>query len=82
MQVVLEDSERSVLIEPVCFPFRLEQIDGRVTISPDKHVTLENVRPGHGQLELITQGGWQPLAGGGWELRLQGLHVDRLTPKS
>jgi hypothetical protein len=80
VQVVLEDSERSVLIEPICFPFRLEQIDGRVVVSPDKHVTLENVRAQHGQLELITQGGWQPLAGGGWELRLQGLHVDRLTP--
>lgn len=80
VNVVLEDHERSVLIEPTFFPFRLEQIGGRVTVSPDKQVTLENVRARHGQMELITQGSWHPLISGGWEFRLQGLHVDRLTP--
>ena len=80
VEIVIEDHERSVLMEPTFFPFRLEQIGGRVAVSADKRVTLENVRARHGQMEIITQGGWQPLVSGGWEFRLQGLHVDRLTP--
>ncbi len=80
VDVELRPRERSVSVEPLPFPLRLDQVDGVVRIV-DGHVSLHDLRGVHGRLECFAKsGGWQPTEGG-WHMSLSGLDVDRLDPQ-
>lgn len=67
-----------VSIEPVCFPYRLENLQGKIVVV-DNRVSLVGVRAEHGQTVFETDGSWAPNSQGGWQLQFERLHVDRLT---
>ncbi|QDU87338.1 hypothetical protein Pla175_06970 [Pirellulimonas nuda] len=70
--------ERSVAIEPACFPFRLEQLDGTFVYS-DGHVQATGMRGLHGRTTVQSNALWSPAPGRGWRLVIDKLFVDRLT---
>ena len=78
VEVVLEPHERSVSIDPVAFPYRLEEIDGQAVLT-DGRVDMRNISARHGRATyLASQASWQA-TGGGWQFVLSGLSADRLT---
>ncbi len=70
--------ERSVAIEPACFPFRLEQLDGTFVYS-DGHVQATGMRGLHGRTIVESNALWSPAPGRGWRMVIDKLSVDRLT---
>lgn len=67
-----------VSIEPVCFPYRLENVQGKIVVV-DNRVSMVGLRAEHGQTVFETDGSWTPNSQGGWQLQFERLHVDRLT---
>ncbi len=64
-------------IEPVAFPYRMRLLDGSIHYH-EGHVDLENIHAAHRNTVLHTGGSCDIFPDGGWELRLQGLTVDRM----
>ncbi|WP_442484697.1 hypothetical protein [Aeoliella sp. SH292] len=69
---------QTVSIEPACFPYRLDNLTGKIEVVGPK-VTLTDLRAEHGQTLFETDGVWVPNLQGGWQLQFDGLHVDRLV---
>src|SRR5690606_30069843 len=69
---------QTVSIEPTCFPYRLDNLTGRIEVV-GQQVTLTGVRAEHGQTLFETDGMWVPNGQGGWQLQFDRLHVDRLV---
>jgi hypothetical protein len=68
-----------VSIEPISFPYRLEQIEGVGTYKPGR-IDFQNVVARHDRaVYSAANGTWQPTPGG-WQLSLGGVNADRLTP--
>ncbi|MEX2091584.1 MAG: AsmA-like C-terminal region-containing protein [Pirellulales bacterium] len=78
IQVELQPHEQSVSVEPVCFPYRFEQVDGRAIVT-DGRVDLQQLKGVHGRSVFTAQGVWQAAPGGGWQLVLSNLNADRLA---
>ncbi len=66
-------------LEPVHFPYRLDKIQG-VLLYRDGQVTVQNAKAEHGTVKFASQvqGDFQP--DGRWQVRLEGLTIDRLRP--
>jgi AsmA-like C-terminal region len=64
-------------IEPIAFPYRLENFRGTIYYQEGK-VRLENVTARHGQTSISTEGGCDFAADGGFRLMLANVAVDRL----
>jgi hypothetical protein len=79
IEAVFQPRDRSVSIEPLTFPYRLEQIEGVATYNAGR-IDVQNVIARHDRAVYSAAAGtWLP-APGGWQLQLSGLNVDRLTP--
>lgn len=68
----------TVSIEPKVFPYRLENIEGRM-LYRNGHVDLERFRARHGQAEMSATGYCEFPQEGGWHFHLDGVSVDRLV---
>lgn len=68
---------KSVSVEPVFFPYRIEQLQGTFRLA-NETVTFNGVRAMHGRTRMAASGGWTPTKEGGWRFDLTQLHVDRL----
>ena len=64
-------------LEPVCFPYRLENVQGVFTYGSGR-VTFERCSAWHGPVKVACNGTCSFLPKGGWQLRLDRLSVDRL----
>lgn len=71
-------NQRSVSIQPTCFPLRLEKLDGRFVFSGG-NVQVTGLRGVHGQTAVAADALWSPAPGRGWRLVLDKIFVDRLT---
>jgi hypothetical protein len=81
IEVTLWPHERNLSIQPLKFPYRLEQIDGIAKFQAER-VELANLRAVHGRVDCsAAAGAWQPTADGGWQLDFRGVNVDRLVPE-
>lgn len=78
IRVEVEPHQQSVSIEPVFFPYRFEQVDGRAIVT-DGRVELHQLRGVHSRTLFTANGLWQASSGGGWQLELNGLNADRLV---
>jgi hypothetical protein len=80
IELTLEPCERSVSIQPLKFPYRLEEVDGVAQFQADR-VDIANLRAVHDRVECSAAAGtWQPTADGGWQLDLRGVNIDRVAP--
>ena len=79
ISLTVKPHQRTVSIEPVFFPYRLDQLDG-VIVYRNGIVTLTDIRAMHGRTSLSAAGVWSPTSLGGWRLVLEKLSIDRLTP--
>ena len=68
----------SVSIEPVHFPYRLENARG-VFVFSDGRVTIDNFKAEHGRATVTAHGVGSLLPSGGWGLHLEHFHWDRLV---
>jgi hypothetical protein len=80
IEVTLEPCERSVSIQPLAFPYRLEQVEGDARLQ-DGRVDLSSLRAVHDRVECSASSGtWQSTGDGGWQLDLRGVNADRIAP--
>ena len=78
--VALTPHERSVSIQPLKFPYRLEQVDGRASFQAGR-VELSNLSGQHGRTAFSAASGtWHAMPDGGWQMLFKGFNADRLTP--
>ncbi len=64
-------------IEPVAFPYRMRLLGGQVEYQ-DGHAKLHRMRAVHRNTEISTGGFCDIDSQGNWQLRLEGLRVDRI----
>ncbi|HVC92511.1 MAG TPA: AsmA-like C-terminal region-containing protein, partial [Pirellulales bacterium] len=74
-----EAANQLVSIEPSYFPYRLEKLQGEFTYQ-DGGVKLHRVRAEHRGTKLEAAGECRIEPLGGWRLRFDRLHIDRLRP--
>lgn len=74
-----ESTNQLASIEPIYFPYRLEKLQGEFTYQ-NGSVQLHRVRAEHRGTKLEAAGECSIDSLGGWRLRLNRLHVDRLRP--
>jgi hypothetical protein len=67
----------SVSIEPVCFPYRLEAVRGRLEYR-DGHAALRGLRARHGESRFAGHGECSLSPDGSWRLELRDLAADGL----
>ncbi|NOZ40208.1 MAG: hypothetical protein GXP24_08280 [Planctomycetes bacterium] len=80
ISVVVHPLKASTTIQPKFFPYLMEQIEGSVSYQDGK-VQLSNMRASHGQTEIRTNGDGHFREDGSWNVRLEGLAVDRLMAR-
>lgn len=78
IRVQLSPYEQTVSVDPVCFPYRFEQVGGTATVT-DGRVDLAQLKGIHGQSLYTASGLWLAAPGGGWQLTLNNLNADRVT---
>ena len=79
VEVVLRPRERTVSIEPLRFPYRLNEVEGTATYRRGQ-VNLQHIVAKHARSVYSAESGiWQVGAGGGWQCSLTNLNVDRLS---
>ncbi len=71
------ETNDSLSITPVAFPYRFDGLSGAVTIR-DGRVQMENIRGHHNDVRVLTGGHATTAADGSWTLAFEGLVVDRL----
>ncbi len=80
ISVVVHPLKESTTIEPKFFPYRMGQIEGSISYQ-DGIIQLANMRASHGQTEIRTNGDGYFREDGSWNVRLEGLAVDRLMAR-
>ncbi|MEQ8849786.1 AsmA-like C-terminal region-containing protein [Botrimarina sp.] len=82
IHLTVRPHERSVAIHPPLseteYRYRLERLDGRFEWT-DGRATIRGARAEHGRTSFATDGRWSENPGGGWTLKLENLHADRLV---
>jgi hypothetical protein len=73
-----EPVDNTLSIEPVQFPYRLENCRG-VYVYSDGHVSVEGFTAQHGRATLTARGVGDLLPAGGWTLHLEHFNWDRLV---
>lgn len=73
---------RSISIEPILFPLRIDQVVGKVRYHNGR-ISLMNVEARHGSMRIVCSGEATPLRGGGWQATFSDLLAERvnLTPE-
>jgi hypothetical protein len=80
VEVTLKPCERSVSIEPVRFPYRLQQLEGEAIFQQGR-VELRNVSATHDRVACsAAHVTGVPTPDGGWRIALNDFNVDRLAP--
>jgi hypothetical protein len=74
-----EPHVKSVSIEPVQFPYRLDNFQGAL-VYRDGCVTLEGCKADHGAVRVGFQGDCNFQPDGQWNMRFTGLTIDKLRP--
>jgi len=69
---------RSVAIHPTWFPYPLGDVTGQL-VYDNGQMRLHSLRARHGVVQLVTGGVCQWDRQGAWQLRLEGLSVDRMV---
>lgn len=64
-------------IEPTCFPYRLEKLNGAVAFQ-EGYIQIERLRAVHDRTQIVTSGDVHATPEGNWQLSLKELTVDRL----
>jgi hypothetical protein len=64
-------------IEPRSLPYRLEQLEGRLVLQ-QQQVHIERLSGRHGRTQVVAQGIGSNTPGGGWQVHLRQLAIDRL----
>jgi len=77
LTVLADPQPETASIEPKAFPYRMEQIRGRL-VYRDGHVSFDRVWAKHGQVQLSCNGSCEFLSDGSWRLHLGDVAVDRL----
>ncbi len=75
--VCAEPRSETCSLEPVRFPYRLENVQGVFTYDSGR-VTFERCSAWHGPVKMACNGACSFQPDGGWQLRLERLSVDRL----
>ncbi len=78
MRLEVQPLPQVVSIEPKCFPYRLDNLQGTIVVD-NQQVTLAGLRAEHGATIFETRGSWTPNNRGGWTLQFDDLTVDRLS---
>ena len=80
VRITAQPQRRSVSIEPsfLPYPYRLDQIEGNFAYA-NHQLTMTDVRARHGRIDFATQGQWQELADGGWQLNFTKFNADHLS---
>jgi hypothetical protein len=80
IELSLRPNNRSVSIQLVKFPYRLEHIEGLARYRPGR-VELTNVLACHDrEVFSAASGVWNAMPNGGWQLALDGCNADRIAP--
>ncbi len=80
VQIEIRPCGRSVSLNLVKFPYRLEEIQGEATYNPGR-VEFRNLIAKHNlETYSIERGAWNATGDGGWQVLLTSCNVDRLSP--
>ncbi|GAB4130912.1 AsmA-like C-terminal region-containing protein [Thermopirellula anaerolimosa] len=71
-------SDARTALEPVAFPYRLENLQGTLRFE-NGAVSVENLRGRHGNCSFQARAFCETNPGGAWRLRLEDLWIDRLV---
>jgi len=80
IRVEISPCPESALVKPTFFDYLMDNVEGKITYH-DGEVRLENVRSTHDRTAIRTSGQGFFGPDGGWQLRLVGLTIDRVTPR-
>jgi hypothetical protein len=79
IEVTLQPREKSVSIEPIMFPYRLEQVAGQVVYQRGR-AELHNIVALHDRTVYSAESGvWQATPDRSWQISLSKLNADRLV---
>ena len=78
LTVELEPVGRTVSIEPVPFPYRLESLEGKL-VYRNGHAQWQELRAVHGPARIQTQGTAEALPGDGWRLQFSRFVAEQVT---
>lgn len=79
IEVALRPRGKTVSIEPLMFPYRLEQLDGTVVYQRG-HVDCQKITAVHDRTVYTAESCvWQAAADGGWQLELSNVIADRFA---
>ncbi len=80
INVAIHPLKESTTIQPKFFPYLMEQIEGSISYQNGK-LQLSQLRASHGRTTMRTNGDGEFRDDGSWNLRLEGLAVDRLMAR-
>ena len=80
IRVAVQPLKESTTIQPKFFPYLMEQIEGAINYQNGK-LHLSQLRANHGRTTLRTNGDGEFREDGSWNVRLEGLSVDRLMAR-
>jgi len=80
IRVAINPLKDSTTIQPKFFPYLMEQIEGSISYQNGK-LLLSQLRASHGQTTMRTNGDGEFRDDGSWNVRLEGLSVDRLMAR-
>jgi len=80
ISVVVSPRVESTTIKPKFFPYLMEQIEGTFSYKDGK-VLMSQLRARHGRTTLRTNGSGDFRDDGSWEVKMEGLAVDRLMAR-
>ena len=80
IRVAIQPIKESTTIQPKFFPYLMEQIEGAISYQNGK-LHLSQLRASHGRTTMRTNGDGEFREDGSWNLRLEGLSVDRLMAR-
>jgi hypothetical protein len=80
VELSLRPRERTVSLNLVKFPYRLEEFEGEATYQAGR-VVVQNVLARHDrEVFSLKKGAWSLTSDGGWQLALSGCNIDRVSP--
>ncbi len=80
IRVAIQPLKDSTTIQPKFFPYLMEQIEGAISFQNGK-LHLSQLRASHGRTTMRTNGDGEFREDGSWNVRLEGLSVDRLKAR-
>ncbi len=80
VELTLRPRDRSVSLQLMRFPYRLEKVEGEATYKPGR-IEFRNVLARHDREVFSAESGvWTVASDGAWQIGLNGCNVDRISP--